>query len=175
MSLETFYSRAGHLIRRLNQITVAIYLQETETVGLTTVQFAALEMIDEVPNIDQASLSAMIAFDKTTILKVIEKLLDKGLISRTRSVEDRRSNKLHVTPKGRDALRKVGLVMDRIEQRILASLPAEDQRKFLEMLTQLVHVNNIYSRAPLDAKIWGEAVAKQKKRGSGAKRGGRSA
>ncbi len=174
MSLETFYSRAGHLIRRLNQITVAIYLQETEAVGLTTVQFAALEMIGEVPNIDQASLSAMIAFDKTTILKVIEKLLDKGLITRVRSDEDRRSNKLHVTPAGRDALRKVGAMMEKIEQRILAPLPAEDQRKFLEMLTQLVHVNNIYSRAPLDAKVWGDAVAKQKKRGKGAKRGGKA-
>ncbi len=173
MSLETFYSRAGHLIRRLNQITVAIFLQETAAVGLTTVQFAALEMINEVPNIDQASLSAMIAFDKTTILKVIEKLLDKGLITRVRSNEDRRSNKLHVTPAGREALNRVSMLMDGIEQRLLAPLPADDQRKFLEMLTQLVHVNNIYSRAPLDAKLWGAAVAKQKKRG-GAKGAGRS-
>ena len=38
----------------------------------------------------------------------------------------------------------------------------------------LVHVNNIYSRAPLDAKIWDDAVAKQKKRGNGAKRGGKA-
>ena len=164
MSLETFYSRAGHLIRRLNQITVAIFLQETASVGLTTVQYAALEMIDEVPNIDQASLSAMIAFDKTTILKVIERLLDKGLITRVRSQEDRRSNKLHVTAAGREVVKKLGGKMEHIEQRILAPLPAADQLKFLEMLTQLVHVNNIYSRAPLDAKVWGDALEKQKKR-----------
>lgn len=53
-------------------------------------QYAALNMIREVPGIDQVSLSNMIAFDKTTIVKVLDRLVDKGLITRTRSTTDRR-------------------------------------------------------------------------------------
>ena len=53
MSLDLFYSRAGHLIRRLNQISVAIFLEETTVVGLTTVQYAALNIIERKPGIDQ--------------------------------------------------------------------------------------------------------------------------
>jgi DNA-binding MarR family transcriptional regulator len=161
MSLETFYSRAGHLVRRLNQIAVAIFLEETGGIGLTTVQWAALQMIREIPAIDQASLSSMIAFDKTTIVKVLDRLAEKGLITRTRSQTDRRSNLLHVTPRGRSALNKVEPLMDRIEQRILAPLSAGDQRKFLEMLTRLVHVNNAYSRAPLDREVWSDLLRKK--------------
>jgi DNA-binding MarR family transcriptional regulator len=164
VSLEVFYSRAGHLIRRLNQITVAIFLEETNGLGITTVQYAALQMIQEVPGIDQASLSSMIAFDKTTIVKVLDRLAEKGLITRTRSQTDRRSNLLHVTDGGEALLRRINEMLERIEERILAPLSKSSQREFLEMLTQLVHVNNTYSRAPLNSERMVDMAARREKR-----------
>src|SRR5262245_22627003 len=153
MSLDLFYSRAGHLIRRMNQISVAIVLEETLALGLTTVQYAALNMIDEVPNIDQARLSSMIAFDTTTLVKVLDRLAEKGLITRTRSQSDRRKQLLNATAQGREVVRRIQPMIDRSEQRILAPLSSSDRRKFMEMLTQLVNVNNVYSRAPLDSEL----------------------
>lgn len=164
MSLEKFYSRPGHLIRRLNQISAGLFVEEAGTLGLTTVQFAALNMIKEVPNIDQASLSDMIAFDKTTIVKVLDRLVEKGLITRTRSETDRRANHLNITPKGAEVIKQIQPMLDRSDARILAPLPASDQRKFMELLTQLVHVNNAYSRAPLDHEKLEQVMATQKSR-----------
>jgi DNA-binding MarR family transcriptional regulator len=162
MTLDIFFSRAGHLIRRMNQISVAIFIEETRSLGLTTVQYAALNMIDEVPNIDQARLSAMIAFDTTTLVKVLDRLSEKGLITRTRSQTDRRKQLLNVTPQGQRAVRKIQPMIDRSEQRILAPLSASDRRKFMEMLTQLVNVNNAYSRAPLDNELLDGLTARRK-------------
>lgn len=164
MSLERFYSRPGHLIRRLNQISAGLFVEEAGSLGLTTVQFAALNMIKEVPNIDQASLSDMIAFDKTTIVKVLDRLVEKGLITRTRSETDRRANHLHITPKGVEVIKQIQPMLDRSDARILAPLSSADQRKFMELLTQLVHVNNIYSRAPLDHEKLEQVMATQKSR-----------
>jgi DNA-binding MarR family transcriptional regulator len=175
MTLDLFFSRAGHLIRRMNQISVAIFLEETRALGLTTVQYAALNMIDEVPNIDQARLSSMIAFDTTTLVKVLDRLTEKGLITRTRSQTDRRKQLLNATTQGREVVRKIQPMIDRSEQRILAPLNPSDQRKFMEMLTQLVNVNNVYSRAPLDSELLygltgrrkhGAATAKKKRAGA---------
>lgn len=163
MSLETFYSRPGHLIRRLNQISMALFLEETAPLGLTSVQYAALNMIQEVPGIDQASLSNMIAFDKTTIVKVLDRLVDKGLITRTRSATDRRINHLHVTPEGTRVLKEIHPMLDRSDKRILAPLSEADQRRFMEMLSRLVQVNNIYSRAPLDTSLHANLMATQRK------------
>ena len=162
MTLDIFFSRAGHLIRRMNQISVAIFIEETRSLGLTTVQYAALNMIDEVPNIDQARLSAMIAFDTTTLVKVLDRLSEKGLITRTRSQTDRRKQLLNVTPQGQKVVRKIQPMIDRSEQRILAPLSASDRRKFMEMLTQLVNVNNAYSRAPLDNELLDGLTARRK-------------
>jgi DNA-binding MarR family transcriptional regulator len=153
MTLDLFFSRAGHLIRRMNQISVAIFLEETRALGLTTVQYAALNMIDEVPDIDQARLSSMIAFDTTTLVKVLDRLTEKGLITRTRSQTDRRKQLLNATAKGREVIRKIQPMINRSEQRLLAPLGPSDRRKFLAMLTQLVDVNNVYSRAPLNNEL----------------------
>jgi DNA-binding MarR family transcriptional regulator len=163
MTLDLFFSRAGHLIRRMNQISVAIFLEETRALGLTTVQYAALHMIAEVPNIDQARLSSMVAFDKTTLVKVLDRLTEKGLITRTRSQSDRRKQLLNATAQGREVVRKIQPMIDRSEQRILAPLSPADRRKFMGMLTQLVSVNNVYSRAPLDSEILDGLRSRRKK------------
>jgi DNA-binding MarR family transcriptional regulator len=163
MSLETFYSRPGHLIRRLNQISMALFFEETASLGLTSVQYAALNMVQEVPGIDQASLSNMIAFDKTTIVKVLDRLVDKGLITRTRSETDRRINHLRITAEGARLIKEIHPMLDRSDKRILAPLSEADQRRFMELLSRLVQVNNIYSRAPLDTSLAANLLAAQSK------------
>jgi DNA-binding MarR family transcriptional regulator len=153
MSIDVFYSRPGHLIRRLNQISVALFLEEVGPLDLTPRQYAVLHMIEEVPGIDQASLSNMIAVDKTTMVKLVDRLVDKELITRTRSQTDRRANHLHVTDKGRALLAQVVPCLDRSDQRILAPLSPDEQHEFMATLSELVHVNNMYSRAPQNSEV----------------------
>jgi DNA-binding MarR family transcriptional regulator len=131
---------------------MALFAEETTPLDLTSVQYAALNMIQELPGIDQASLSDMIAFDKTTLVKVLDRLVEKGLITRTRSETDRRVNHLHATTRGGQLLREIHPMLDRSDKRILAPLNAAEQRSFMELLTRLVQVNNIYSRAPLTVR-----------------------
>jgi len=164
MSLDLFYSRAGHLMRRANQIAVAIFLEEAAGLDLTAVQHAALAMIDEVPEIDQATLSSMIALDKTSLVKVLDRLVEKGLITRTQSPVDRRRHVLAVTPRGHELIKKLMPVVERCEQRILAPLSAADRPKFIAMLGEVVRVNNIYSRAPLDDQVLADVTRKRPRR-----------
>jgi len=163
LPLETFYSRPGQLIRRLNQIAQGLFQEEAGQVGLTSVQYAALAMVREVPGIDQVRLSSLIAFDKTTIVKVLDRLVDKGLVTRTRSPEDRRSNLLHVTDNGLKLLKQIEPLLDRSDKRIVAPLSPDEQRQFMSLLTRLVQVNNAYSRAPMDQALREDLLARRAK------------
>ena len=125
-------------------------------------------MVENVPGIDQAALSDMIAFDKTTLVKVLDRLVDKGLLTRTRSGADRRVNQLHATVRGTQLLRDMHALVDRSDKRILAPLNAAEQRSFMELLTRLVQVNNIYSRAPLTVRE--DVLARSKPAGKGRRR-----
>ena len=158
--LENTYARAGHLIRRAYQIAQAIFLDETSKVGLTSVQYSALNAIVQLPGIDQATLSGLIAFDKTTLVKVLDRLVAKGLITRVRSTEDRRRQVLTATDQGQKIICQIIPMLDSAQGRILAPLNAEEQTVFLSLLTKLVDVNNSYSRVPLNAGLYADAKSR---------------
>ena len=67
-------NQPGYLIRRLQQIAVAIFLDETQGHGVTPVQYAALYAAQRQPGLDQRSLAATIGFDTSTIGGVIDRL-----------------------------------------------------------------------------------------------------
>ena len=90
-------SLPGHYIRRLQQIAVAVFLQETEVHGVTPVQYAALQTVGNLPGIDQRTLARTIGFDTSTIAGVIDRLEARGLLLRSASPEDRRVRLLSLT------------------------------------------------------------------------------
>ena len=141
-------SLPGHYIRRLQQIAVAIFLDETKTFGITPVQYAALQAIANSPGIDQRTLAGAIGFDTSTIGGVIDRLDARGLVKRGYSETDRRVRLLSLTPEGRKLLKAVIPSMQVAQQRILAPLSESDRRDFMRILEQLVIANNDLSRAP---------------------------
>ena len=93
----------GHLARRFQQIAVAVFLAEIGEAGfdLTPVQYAALAAIRTNPGIDQATLAGLIAYDRTTITGVVDRLVQKGLLVRHPSSRDRRARELQITEAGK--------------------------------------------------------------------------
>lgn len=140
----------GHHIRRLQQIAVAIFLQETEPSGITPVQYAALQTVANQPGLDQRTLARSIGFDTSTIAGVIDRLEARGLVQRSTSPDDRRVRRLGLLPAGAQLLAQVQPAMQRAQARMLAPLPEAERAEFMRMLRTLVAANNELSRAPSD-------------------------
>lgn len=140
----------GHLIRRLHQIAVAVFLQEAEASGLTPVQFAALQSVANQPGQDQRSLARQIGLDTSTVAGVIDRLEARGLLARGVSGHDRRVRLLGLTPAGERTLADAQPAMLAAQARILAPLPRAERREFMRMLRALVDTNNELSRAPTE-------------------------
>src|SRR5262249_53406843 len=79
---------AGHLIRRLHQISFALFLDQAKAFDVTPVQYAALVAINSHPGIDQTTLCNFIALDRTTIGDVVGRLQRKKLITRVNGAHD---------------------------------------------------------------------------------------
>lgn len=140
----------GHYIRRLQQIAVAIFLEETQLHGITPVQYAALCAAHRQPGLDQRSLASKIGLDTSTTGGVIDRLEKRGLIERQASPTDRRVRLLQVSSAGEALLNDVIPAMLSAQQRILAPLPAADRPRFQAMMKIIVDANNGLSRAPSD-------------------------
>ena len=138
----------GHSIRRLQQIAVSVFLQETEAQGVTPVQYAALQTVHNAPGIDQRTLAGAIGFDTSTIAGVIDRLEARGLLLRNAAPGDRRVRLLALTKDGERLLGELVPSMQRAQQRMLAPLPKAERAEFMRMLRVLVAANNELSRAP---------------------------
>lgn len=141
-------AQPGHAIRRLHQIAVGIFLQETAAHGVTPVQYAALQAVHNEPGIDQRTLASRIAQDTSTTAGVVERLQARGWLQRAPDPADRRVRRLALTPEGAAVLAAVVPDMRRAQARILAPLGADEQAQFMALLQRLVEANNELSRAP---------------------------
>ncbi|TSE19480.1 HTH-type transcriptional repressor NicR [Tepidimonas alkaliphilus] len=153
-------AQPGHAIRRLHQIAVGIFLQETAAHGITPVQYAALQAVHNEPGLDQRSLAGRIAQDTSTTAGVVERLQARGWLRREPDPADRRVRRLTLTEAGRALLAQVVPDMQRAQARILAPLDAAEQVQFMALLQRLVQHNNAHSRAPAEPRRRGGAAAR---------------
>jgi MarR family transcriptional regulator, lower aerobic nicotinate degradation pathway regulator len=152
ISMDAVYAKPGYLFRRMQQIAVAVFIEECKAFGLTPVQYAALVAIHTHPGIDATRLSAVIAFDRSTLGSVIERLEAKDLVLRKPGSDDRRVKLLYLTKNGAALLGDIMASVDRAQARMLQPLKAADRKTLLALLTQLVDLNNEASRVPLRAE-----------------------
>ena len=145
-SKHPIYSRPGHLIRRLQQIAVAVFMNETKGFDITPVQYSALLAVEVNPGIDQITLVNIVALDRSTVANVVGRLEKKRWIKR---VVDRRSKRLTITAAGRKVLRTINSAVDHVQELILGPLSQSERPVFVDMLERLVELNNSRSRAPL--------------------------
>jgi DNA-binding MarR family transcriptional regulator len=141
----------GHLARRFQQIAVAVFLAEVERAGydLTPVQYAALGAVSGNPGIDQVTLAGLIAFDRTTITGVVDRLVQKGLLARQESSRDRRARELNITDTGRRTLRDITPAVDAAQRIMLRGLTDKEARELVRLLQKVTAAGNELSRAPL--------------------------
>ena len=131
---------AGHLIRRLHQISTQVFSSHLREVGfdLTPVQFAAMDAIAAHPGIDQAGVAAKIAYDRATIGGVIDRLDQKGLVLRSVSKKDRRARELRLTEKGRQVFDEILPVVTALQDDILPGLTPAERTSFLALAEKAV-------------------------------------
>ena len=142
------YEHPGHLLRRAQQISVSLFYDEMGD-ELTPVQYAILSRLAEHPGIDQVSLAGLAAIDTSTGATVCARLEEKGLLERKVLPHNRRQRALTITAAGTRLLQGLVPGAQRLRDRLLAPLDAQEREQFMALLGKLVRENNDQSRAPL--------------------------
>jgi DNA-binding MarR family transcriptional regulator len=151
--------KPGHLARRFQQIAVAIFHAEVGEAGhdLTPVQYASLSAIKAHPGVDQVTLAGLIAYDRTTITGVVDRLVQKGLLTRRANSGDRRVRELQITEEGRRVLCQIEPAVQAAQRIMLRGLTTDEANEFLRLLRKAIAAGNELSRAPLRAALTNRA------------------
>lgn len=143
------YGMPGHLIRRCHQISVALFHEECAAFEITPPQYAALRTLADHNGVDQIQLAGLVAFNRTTVGEVVDRLESDGMLRREENSQDRRKKNLFITPTGRRLIASVDAAVNRVQQRLIAPLNPKEQSQLMALLARIASANNEYSRAPL--------------------------
>lgn len=138
MMIDRLQQMPGHLIRRAQQVSIAIFSEELAGFDLTSVQLVALAAIIDQPGLVATRLAERIDFDKATIGAVVERLVRKGLVVRSASTADRRVKQLTATKAGEDLVATAMPSVEQVQTRMLSPLVPEERATLLALLSRVV-------------------------------------
>ncbi|WP_163576158.1 MarR family winged helix-turn-helix transcriptional regulator [Halomonas faecis] len=142
-------SLPGNLLRRCHQISVAIFLRKCEEYNLTQLQYVVLSALDEKGPLDQITLGGHTALDRNTVAVVVRKLEERGLVTRQRNPEDRRSMIVTLTPEGETLRMEAEPAVLQTQDEILGPLTEEERETLCSLLQRMADENNALSRVPI--------------------------
>jgi DNA-binding MarR family transcriptional regulator len=142
-------ARPGFLIRRLNQIHYAIFVEECKDFNLTPVQYGMLTAVAATPGLDQKALGLVVGLDRTNTADVLKRLEERGLVERRQDPADGRAKNAFLTAEGKRITKLMYSSMLTAQERLMAPLPQGDREKLVDLLRVLVDGNNEYGRASM--------------------------
>jgi DNA-binding MarR family transcriptional regulator len=136
--MDDVYTKPGHLIRRLQQMAVSVFTRECADHDITPVQYAALVAVRDNPELDATRIAALIAFDRSTLGNVLERLEAKGLIERRAKAGDRRVKILRLSTRGAQVLAEAEPAVLRAQSRMLDPLSEAERNEFLLLVRRII-------------------------------------
>ncbi|QGZ66678.1 MarR family winged helix-turn-helix transcriptional regulator [Paraburkholderia acidisoli] len=127
----------GSLVRRAQQRHVAIWLEVVST-EVTSVQYAALDVLHAQPGVNQRQLGDELDVDRSTIADLVARMVRNGLIERTDDPADKRSYVLFLTPAGKKQWATLRPRVEEVERILTARLAQKDTLELRRLLLALL-------------------------------------
>ena len=124
---------------QLRLAQMAIFADFAESVGVDAISpglFGILVIVEVNPGLTQQALADAARLDRSTMVTVLDKLEQRGLVER--QAADRRSNGLFLTPQGNALLRGLKRKVAQHERRVLKNLSANERDQLVALLQRIL-------------------------------------
>ncbi len=133
----------SHLLHRVLQLALDIYVEETGRGALTQRQYAVLAAASTVDGASQTDLVRMTGIDRSTLADMVARMIEKGWLGRERSTVDGRAKTVRLTEKGAAALKEIAPKVAAADERILANLTSSRRSGFIGALAALADAGGV--------------------------------
>ena len=128
----------GYLLRQTMSALNRAAETEMRPHGLTAVQWAPLMIISRGGNPTAASLARDLNTDTGAMTRMLDRLEAKGLLTRSRSVQDRRVVVLTLTDQGRELTTRIPHHLARVYNQHLTGFNAEEFQQLKGFLRRII-------------------------------------
>lgn len=105
--------------------------------GISAPLFGTLLLIEANPDISQSAVAEALRFDRSTLVQIIDRLENRGLVVRNVSPSDRRSHALRLTDDGAEELTELKAMALKHEADVAAALNEEERTQLIALLAKV--------------------------------------
>jgi DNA-binding MarR family transcriptional regulator len=127
-----------HLLHRVRQCAGELFQTEMSGLNLTARQYVVLVAAADKDGSSQQDIIDSTGIDRSTVSQVVQIMIRKGYLKRRRTREDARAYAITLTPYGRDVLKASEPIVGRIDEALVAALPAARASIFVDSLRTIV-------------------------------------
>jgi len=131
--------------------------QRARQYGMTRAQWAVLFRLDRSEGLKQSELAEILDLQPITLTRLLDRLAENGLIERRPDPNDRRANRLFLTPAARPLLERLAKIGAGLMDTVLEGLDGKAREKLQQSLELMRdNVRGAINRNPTQAQTAAE-------------------
>ena len=115
---------------------------ESQCCGMTLTQCHVLMELAGKKTANIKGLSELFGLDKSSLSRVVDKMVESGYLNRTEKEDDRRFLSISLTEKGVRTAEEINTVCDLYFERLFSMIPEDKHSSVIESLTLLTNAMN---------------------------------
>ena len=131
----------GLIVRTNRRLSDSLGRELEQSVGIPLVFFDVLIHVGAAPDgrLTMSTLSADVSLTTGGVTRLVDRMVEAGLVARQNCPNDRRSIHVVLTPQGRSTLeRAIAAHVDSIDRHLIAHLDASDRAALAMVLTKVL-------------------------------------
>lgn len=113
------------------------------TSGVTVAEWVVLREMYGVDPVAPSVLAGQIGMTRGAISKLIDRLLEKQMVTREDCSDDRRFQSVGLTQKGRQLVPKLAALADENDEKFFFALSATERKELVRLLKKLAKANDL--------------------------------
>ena len=145
----------GYLLGQSHRVYKNLLIETCKNHGieLTFEQFVIMQMLNSNCDLIQQDLAEHLQKDKSIIVRQINGLLDKNLVTRHTNLDDKRKKNLLLTPKGQALLNDLKEITSEITGKLLFGIPENEILILRNILAKIQENGAIEENSQTSSKI----------------------
>lgn len=109
--------------------------QQARVLGISRAQWTVLVRLERNEGLKQSELAEVLDLQPISLTRLLDRLAENGLIERRPDPNDRRANRLYLTPAARPLLERLGDLSKNLMETVLARLDRKSREQLLHNLS----------------------------------------
>lgn len=136
-------AHVGFWLRWVSNYVSQAFAQKLAGSAISVVEWVILRQLFDLGTASPSQLATASGMTRGAISKLVDRLLDRGLVSRTEVAADRRCQEVKLTASGRALVPKLAALADRNDEEFFSPLSARERESLVATLKKLVAANKL--------------------------------